>query len=77
MVKNILWRIALIVGGVFLLVANSMGDDTFLGFYPPTSASAIGFDISKALIAWLALWFIYRGIRPRRAPKADVAASGQ
>jgi hypothetical protein len=65
---NILWRVALVGGGAFLLVANSMGggEGTLLGFYPPATAEMIGFDISKIAIAALALWFIYRGIRPRR-----------
>jgi len=71
--KNIAWRIALVLGGVFLLVANSSGggEGTFLGFYPLTNAESIGFNLSKFAIAVLALWFIYRGIRPRQRPAAS------
>ena len=58
----------LVVFGLFLLVANAMGgaDGTFLGFYPPASSQMIGFNIAKLAIAALALWCIYRGVRPQR-----------
>lgn len=69
--RTVLWRIALIVGGAFLLLANSLGgeDGTFLALYPPASAERIGFDVAKLAVAALALWLIYRGIRPKRRPE--------
>lgn len=65
---DIIRRIALVVGGLFLLVANNSGggDGTFLGFYPLASSEMVGYNISKLAIAALALWIIYRGVRPRR-----------
>lgn len=71
--KSMAWRIALVLGGAFLLVANSSGgaEGTFLGFYPLTNAETMGFNLSKFAIAGLALWFIYRGIRPRQRPVAS------
>jgi hypothetical protein len=65
---KILGRVALVVGGGFLLLANNGGggEGTVLGFYPPDNAQRLGYNLSKVLIAALALWIIYRGIRPKR-----------
>lgn len=62
----IVWRIARILGGVFLAFANSSGEDgTFLGFLPPDSPGRIGWDIAKLLLYWLAGWLIYRAVWPK------------
>jgi hypothetical protein len=58
-----------------ILFVNAQGPDgTVLGFYPPTaSAQAFGFDLAKGTIAALAVWLIYRGIRPKNktVPRLD------
>lgn len=53
---------------MFLAIANSTGGEegTFLGFYPPDKGERLGFDMAKVGILALAIWFVYRGIRPRR-----------
>lgn len=60
-------RIALVLGGLFILFGNSSGgaDGTLLGFYLPNTPQRIGFDLAKGAIAAVALYAIYRGIRPK------------
>ncbi len=68
-------RALLVIGGLFVLYANN-GEGppgTALGFYPPVSSGTIGFDLAKAAIAGVALWAIYRGIRPRASKPQAVA----
>ncbi len=60
-------RVAGIVVGALLLYANANGG-TFLGFYAPTNGQAVGFDLAKLAIYALAVWAIYRGIRPKKWP---------
>jgi len=59
-------RVAFVLGGAFLLFANNGGGEpgTIVGFYPNMSSQAIGYNASKALLAGLAIWLIYRGLRP-------------
>lgn len=56
-----------------MLLANNGGGEpgTFLGLYPPTSAGTIGYDLSKLVIAGVALWTIYRAIRPGTAKQGS------
>ena len=61
-------RVAMIAIGIFLLMAGTI-DDTLgivLGLYPPDTAERVGFDLGKLALDALALWAIYRGIRPRQ-----------
>lgn len=65
-------RIAGIVAGVLVLLGSTMGDSgTVLGLYMPDNAQRVGFDLSKLAIDALAIWAIYRGIRPKRKVQAQ------
>jgi hypothetical protein len=70
----ILKRVFMVGVGALLLVANSEGEaGTFLGMYPPTNAERAGFDAAKIALAALALWAIYRGIRPKTPKPAQTS----
>lgn len=62
----ILKRVFMVGFGALLLIANSQGEaGTFVGLYPPTSSQRIGFDAAHLALAALAIWAMYRGIRPK------------
>jgi hypothetical protein len=66
----LLKRVLVVLGGALLLYANNAKgpEGTFLGFYSFNSAERLGYNVSKAAIAFLALGIITRGfgIRFRR-----------
>ena len=70
--RGLLSRAVGIVVGVLLLMATTQdGPGTFLGLYPPNTAQRIGYDLGRLAIDAVALWAIYKGIRPRRKIPAD------
>src|SRR6185369_11893157 len=56
----VIGRVLWVAVGIAIAVANAQGGEC-LGFSRPVDADAIGFDLSKAAIAALALWLVYRG----------------
>lgn len=70
----VLWRIALILGGLFVLAATQQANQpgTFLGFYPFDSAARVGFNLGHAAFVGLGLWFLYAGVTGRRIRRRRV-----
>jgi hypothetical protein len=73
MMGRMLFRIARVVGGVLLLFVNfSAPEEGRAALSPANPGEAVGFYFVKALIAALALWLIYRGLKPA-APRPPAA----
>ena len=68
-VRAVLCRLGFVLVGAVVLIANNSGaaPGTVLGFVPPVTGEAIGFDFAKLVIAGFGLYCVYRGIR--RGPR--------
>lgn len=52
------------VGLLFIYVAVvDTNPETVLGFYPPVSAQALGFDVAKGLVVFLGVVLLRKAIR--------------
>ena len=70
LIGRLLW-VVLGVGLLFSALAGG-GENTLLGFVPPINGEAMGADLFVALLAALAIWLIYHGVRPsKKAPNSN------